>query len=137
MTKDNIRDKIITIKVTKKNGANMVIIYKNKKIEEQFCSKHKSRWRYPEQVKKKIEAAENYILNASSLMDVVSYIPFHFEHLVGDRKDEWSIRLGNTGYRVILIPCDDEENEIFGGDILAKCKMIKIVKVTEVTNHYE
>lgn len=75
--------------------------------------------------------------NAESLMDVANYPPFHFEHLKGDRKDEWSIRLGNTGYRVTMIPCDNDGNEIVEGDILAQCKMIKIVKVTEVSNHYE
>lgn len=75
--------------------------------------------------------------NAESLMDIANYPPFHFEHLKGDRKDEWSIRLGNTGYRVTMIPCDNDGNEIVKGDILAKCKMIKIVKVTEVSNHYE
>ena len=36
-----------------------------------------------------------------------------------------------------MIPCDDDEKEILEGDILAQCKMIKIVKVTEVSNHYE
>ncbi len=46
-------------------------------------------------------------------------------------------RLGNTGYRVTMIPCDDTERELTEGDILAKCKMIKIIKVTEVSNHYE
>ena len=50
---------------------------------------------------------------------------------------EWSIRLGNTGYRVTMIPCDENEKEIIDGDIMAQCKTIKIVKVTEVSNHYE
>lgn len=36
-----------------------------------------------------------------------------------------------------MIPCDDYENEITEGDILSQCKIIKIVKVTEVSNHYE
>ncbi len=84
-----------------------------------------------------MEAAENYIINADSLMDIANYPPFHFEHLKGDRKDEWSIRLGNTGYRVTMIPSDENEQEILDGDILSQCKMIKIVKVTEVSNHYE
>lgn len=47
------------------------------------------------------------------------------------------VRLGNTGYRVTMIPCDNDGNEIVEWDILAQCKMIKIVKVTEVSNHYE
>lgn len=115
----------------------MKILYKNTTVEKQFCSKYKKKWRYPEQVKKKLEAAENYMINAVSLMDIANYKPFHFEHLIGNRKDEWSIKLGNTGYRVTMIPCDDSENEILEGDILAQCKMIKIVKVTEVSNHYE
>ena len=36
-----------------------------------------------------------------------------------------------------MIPCDDNGNEIVDGDIMTQCKMIKIVKVTEVSNHYE
>ena len=115
----------------------MNILFKNKFAEKQFCSRYKKKWKYPEQVRKKLEAAENYMINADSLMDVANYLPFHFERLRGDRKDEWSIRLGNTGYRVTMIPCDENENEILEGDILANCKMIKIVKVTEVSNHYE
>ena len=115
----------------------MNILYKNKLAEKQFCARYKKKWKYPEQVRKKLEAAENYMINADSLMDVANYLPFHFERLRGDRKDEWSIRLGNTGYRVTMILCDENENEILEGDILANCKMIKIVKVTEVSNHYE
>ena len=115
----------------------MNILYKNKFAEKQFCSRYKKKWKYPEQVRKKLEAAENYMINADSLIDVANYLPFHFERLRGNRKDEWSIRLGNTGYRVTMIPCDENENEILEGDILANCKMIKIVKVTEVSNHYE
>ena len=115
----------------------MQILYKNETVKKQFCSEYKKKWRYPEQVRKKLEAAENFIRNAESLMDVANYPPFHFEHLKGDRKDEWSIRLGNTGYRVTMIPCDNDGNKITEGDILAQCKMIKIVKVTEVSNHYE
>ena len=38
----------------------MTILYKNETVKRQFCSEYKSKWRYPEQVKKKILAAENY-----------------------------------------------------------------------------
>lgn len=113
------------------------IRYKNETVKKQFCSEYKIKWRYPEQVKKKLISAENFILNAESLMDLANYPPFHFERLKGNRKDEWSIRLGNTGYRVTMIPCYNDGREIIEGDILAQCKMIRIVKVTEVSNHYE
>ena len=36
-----------------------------------------------------------------------------------------------------MIPCYNDGREIIEGDILAHCKMIRIVKVTEVSNHYE
>lgn len=115
----------------------MKILYKDETAKRQFCSEYKKKWRYPERVKKKLEAAENFIKNADSLSDIANYVPFHFERLKGKRKNEWSIRLGNTGYRVTLIPCDACGDEIVDGDIFAQSKMIKIVKVTEVSNHYE
>lgn len=115
----------------------MKILYKNETIKKHFCSKYKKSWRYPEQVKIKLQAAENFIENSNSLLDIVKYPPFRFEKLKGKRKHEWSIRLGNTGYRVTMIPCDNHEQEIVDGDILSLCKCIKIVKVTEVSNHYE
>ena len=42
----------------------MQILYKNETVKKQFCSDYKKQWRYPEQVKKKLESAENFILNA-------------------------------------------------------------------------
>lgn len=115
----------------------MKIRYKNKTAEQQFSSKHKKKWRYPEEVKVKLESTENYIQNATSLLDIFAYPSFRFHPLRGDRKGEWSISLGKTGYRVTVIPCDDNGKEILDGDIMAQCKSIKIVLVTEVSNHYE
>ena len=115
----------------------MTILFRNETVKHQFCAEFKKKWKYPEQVKKKLEAAENFIRNANSFCDISSYTPFKLERLQGVRRKEWSIRLGNTGYRVTMIPCDTEENEITDGDIMAQCKVIKIVKITEVSNHYE
>ena len=115
----------------------MVIKYRNKTVEQQFSSKYQKKWRYPEPVKEKLKAAENLIEQAESLLDIIKYPPFHFHALRGNRKDEWSIYLGKTGYRVTLIPCDENGREIREGDIIAQCKSIKIVVVTEVSNHYE
>lgn len=115
----------------------MTIQYKNKTAKQQFSSEFQKKWSYPEAVKTKLKAAENYIIEAKSLLDIVNYPPFHFHQLKGDRKGEWSIYLGKTGYRVTLIPCDNEGKEILSGDIIAQCRSIKIVIVTEVSNHYE
>lgn len=115
----------------------MEILYKNKKVQQDFCSKYKKKWKYPVQVERKLLATENFIENATSLNDIVQYIPFRFHQLEGKRKHEWSIYLGHTGYRVTMIPCDELGNEIVEGDVIAQCKQIRIVQVTEVSNHYE
>ena len=115
----------------------MRILYRSKRIEEQFSSEYKKKWRYPKNVSQKLVATEDFIKSSDSLKDIFSYKPFSLERLSGRRKDEWSIRVGNTGYRITFIPCDDEENEITEGDIFAQCKTIKVVKITEVSNHYE
>ena len=132
-----VTKKVIKSKGAEYNSLGMIILYKNQTVKRQFSSEYKKTWRYPEQVKKKLEAAENYIRNSESFLDIANYPPFHLERLKGDRKQEWSIRLGNTGYRVTMIPCDDDGKEIVDGDIMSQCKSIKIVKVTEVSNHYE
>ncbi len=115
----------------------MTIKYRSKTVEQQFCSKYQKKWRYPEPVKEKLKAAENLIEQADSLLDIINYPPFRFHSLKGDRKGEWSIYLGRTGYRITLVPCDDKGQEIWDGDIIAHCKIIKIVVITEVSNHYE
>lgn len=115
----------------------MEILYKNKTAKEQFSSEFKNKWKYPELVKVKLQAVENAFIAAKSLQDIANYPSYRFHPLKGDRKHEWSISLGKTGYRVTLIPCDDNGNTIISGDIIAQCKKIKVVLVTEVSNHYE
>lgn len=115
----------------------MKILYKNKTAEKQFSSKYRNKWEYPKPVELKLLSIENAIQNATCLQDIWKLPQYRFHSLKGDRKHEWSISVGNTGYRVTLIPCDDDENEITSGDIMAQCKIIKVVLVTEVSNHYE
>lgn len=115
----------------------MIITYKNRKAEQSFASAFSSSWRYPKDVILHLKKTENFINNATSLQDIVCYRPFRFHPLQGQRKGEWSITLGNTKYRVTLIPCDEEGKKIINGDIISKCKEIKIIMVTEVSNHYE
>ena len=115
----------------------MEILFNNKTAEKQFSPKYRNKWRYPDAVKTKLLSIENALRAATSLQDIVNFSPYKFHPLKGDRKHEWSIYIGNTGFRVTLIPCDDEGNPIISGDIIAQCKKIKVVLVTEVSNHYE
>ena len=115
----------------------MKVLYKNKNAEKQFSPEYSKKWKYPEKVKIKLLSIQNALVQASCLNDIVQMPQYHFHPLVGNRKTEWSIYVGNTGYRVTLIPCDEEEHEIASHDVMGQCKTIKIVLVTEVSNHYE
>lgn len=115
----------------------MRVLYKNTTAEKQFSPKHQRKWKYPEEVKIKLLAMANAFEQATSLQDIACLPQYHFHRLKGLRKSEWSLYVGNTGYRVTLVPCDDQGNEIISGDIIAQCKIIKVVLVTGVSNHYE
>ena len=114
----------------------MKITYVNKTARESFDPSFQKKWKYPQKVKEKLLSVENFIRQASSLQDVVCYLPFHFHPLKGDRKGEWAINVGKTGYRVTCIPCNQNGQEILNGDIIRECSSIKIIMVTEVSNHY-
>lgn len=115
----------------------MKIIYSNQRAKEAFCSDYREKWRYPAEVKKKLMFIEGILNSFVCLMDVINFPSFRFHKLVGDRKGQWSIYVGHTGYRVTLIPCDENEQEILNGDVLSLAKSIKIVEIVEVSNHYE
>jgi len=115
----------------------MKIIYKNRTAERQFDPGCEAFWQYPKAVATKLKSMSTFIEAASSLSDLVHFPPYHFHQLRGDRKREWALNVGHTGYRVTLIPLDDQEKEIVDSDVVHICKTIKIVLVTEVSNHYE
>ena len=116
----------------------MKVLFRNKEAEKQYSPKYSKKWKYPKDVKEKLLAAGGVIKAATSLKDIMNYRPFHFHRLLGKRHGEWGIDLGRkTGFRIIVIPCNDDNSPILEGDILAQCKAIKVLEIMEVTNHYE
>lgn len=115
----------------------MEILYKNFKVEQSFSAQYSKKWKYPKQVQIKLHSIRNFIEQAQSLNDICRMPMYRFHHLQGSRKHEWSISVGNTGYRITIIPCDQDGKELIDGDILSQCKQIKVIQITEVSNHYE
>ena len=74
----------------------MEILYKSKAVEKQFSSKYKKTWKYPKEVKRKLEAAENFIVSSSSLLDIVNSRHFIFMAYMEIEKESgvyiWEIR---------------------------------------------
>ena len=115
----------------------MQILYKNKRVKEAFCSEYINKWHYPEAVKEKLMFVESMLQSFTCLLDLANFPSFRFHRLLGNRKGQWSIYVGHTGYRVSLIPCNEKGQEILTGDVLSQAKAIKIVEIIEVSNHYE
>ena len=103
----------------------MIVLYKNATVEKQYSSLYADEWRYPEQVKKKLHALNQYIACAESLRDLINWLPFHLNN------DELKIRLGWSHYFVSMNACDTSGNELTAGDD------ISTIMITEVSNHYE
>ncbi len=88
-------------------------------------------------VYKKLSSIINFIENANSLLDIKNYPSYKFHDLEGEEyENQWIIYIGNTGYRIHLIPQDSNNNIIQKGDVIPNITNIKLVLIKEVSNHY-
>lgn len=63
---------------------------------------------------------------------------YHLHRLKGNLKKLYALDLGRTsGYRLIIVPLDDNENEWKESDVNRIYRSTKITIVKEVSNHYE
>ena len=116
----------------------MKINYKSPKLQELCSDIRKATKAFNADVAEKLLSAVEYIKSAESLIYVRNYPPFHFHQLKNDKKGLYSIYLGKKlGYRLLVVPLLNGEKatpeEIFG----SKAVEIKIIKIEEVSNHYE
>ena len=116
----------------------MEIVYKSKKLQGLCQDMHQATKAFNSKVAEKLISAINYIESAENLMDVRNYPPFHFHQLKHDKKEYCSIYLGKKlGYRLLIIPLLNGKpatpEEIFSSSAIE----IKIIKIEEVSNHYE
>ena len=85
----------------------------------------------------------NFIEQASSFNAIMSYPPFHCHPLGHKKKDLtgfWGLDVKGrkTSWRIIVAPLDENENIITPGpDFMSVCKSITIIRIEEVSNHYE
>lgn len=76
--------------------------------------------------------------NVECLNDVFMMQAYQLHPLKGKRKGQYALDLGRKlGYRLIIIPLDDEEKEWRISDWNSVYKATRIVIVWEVSNHYE
>lgn len=115
----------------------MKILYRNSKIKK-LCTDEKFAIRnIGFEVTNKLFSVLNLIEASKNLKDILVLPQYKLHSLKGNRNDQYSIYLGKkTGFRLILIPLDENENVINSNDmnlyVMAVC-----VELLEVSKHYE
>ena len=116
----------------------MEIIYDNKRIKKQCESFKAAQKDLNKLVAEKLHSTINFIDNATCLMDIKNMPMYKLHALKGDRKGTYAIDLGRRlGYRLIIVPLDENKNEWTTTDENTIYKSTKIILALEVTNHYE
>ena len=115
----------------------MKILYKNSKIEK-ICTNEKEAVRkLGHEVSIKLFAVLNLIKASRNLKDILVLPQYKLHALKGNREGEYSIYLGRTtGFRLILIPLDENEKVITSND-LSIYTISVCVEIVEVSKHYE
>ena len=82
-------------------------------------------------------AAINLLEGATNLKDILAFKQYKLHALKGNREGEYSIYLGKTtGFRLILIPLDENEKVITSNDMSIYTISV-CVEIVEVSKHYE
>lgn len=116
----------------------MEICYRSRRVMK-LCTEYKTaKKQLGDLIAEKLMGAINYIENATSLMDVANYPPFHFHELRGKRQGTYSKDLGRKlGFRVILEPISNDGETVKDDKGFYQFERIRIVQILEVSNHYE
>ena len=117
----------------------MTIKYKDAKVERLCSDFAHAKKQLPADVAEKLFAHINYIEQATNFSDIMTYAPFHFHKLQGNRKDEYTLDIGRKlGYRITIEPlCENGQSLKKEKDINVIKNCTKIVLVLEITNHYD
>ena len=119
----------------------MIIRYKNVHIErictvESIAKKNFDHVRYVEKLMSLISLIEQ----SPTLSDLIAFQNTHFHATDFYVKNSYGLDIAGrkSMYRLIIVPLDDDGNEIVRDDtFFDRCKQIKILRIEEVSKHYE
>ncbi|HEY5556317.1 hypothetical protein [Acetobacterium sp.] len=116
----------------------MKVQYKDNKIRK-ICNDHsKAVKELGLRVGDRLHEVMDFIENAEILHDVSQIPPYRLHPLYGDRLGTFAIDLiKSTGFRLILIPIDDEGNPFDTKDINIIYRSSSTIILLEVTKHYD
>lgn len=109
---------------------------------EKKCTDIKySRKHCGEKAAEKLHMIVEFFNAADSFHDIIMYTPFHFHELKGKMKGKFAIDIigRNDPLRLKIVPVDEnrKEKKRLTDNFYTECKLIRIVGILEVSNHYE
>lgn len=116
----------------------MKIYYDNKNIQK-LCNDYKyAQKKLGKNVAYKLYKALQFINASVCFIDIKYMMTLRLHPLKGDRKGTYAIDLGKkTGFRLILIPVDQNGNKWTNENIITIYNSTDTVILMEVSKHYE
>lgn len=119
-------------------GESIEINYRNNRDKKVCTDFRKAKKEVGDRAADKLHSLINFIENAENLMDIKNVPTYNLHPLEGKRKGQFALDLGRRlGWRLIIIPLDDDGNKWTISDLNEIYKLTNIVLVWEVSNHYE
>lgn len=112
----------------------MKIVYQSSTVEKQCNELRRAKRDFPEKIAKKLLNRVNFLKAAENLESVINNPVLHFHDLKGKLDGFYAIDIDGrrSSYRLI-VRFDDYSKAL----VFADSKSIEIIKITEVSNHYE
>lgn len=112
----------------------MKLIYTNKTVKKQCTELRKAKKDFSEKVTEKLHQLITFLEAADSLASVTAFPKYHFHQLKGERQGQFTIDIDGrkSSYRLIVGFREEDIEKVFSSPI-----EIEILKIEEVSNHYE
>lgn len=112
----------------------MKIDYKSSTVKKQCTELRQAKRDFPAKVAKKLLEKINFLEAADNLASVISNPPLRFHDLKGNLDGLYAIDIdGKRGSYRLIVCFDNYSKEL----VFADSESIEIIKITEVSNHYE
>ena len=112
----------------------MKLIYTNKTVKKQCTELRQAKKDFSDKVALKLHQLINLLEASDSLASVTSFPKYHFHQLKGKRQGQFALDIDGrkSSYRLIVGFREEDKDVIF-----SKPREIEILKIEEVSNHYE
>lgn len=119
----------------------MKIIYKDAFVEK-LCTTEKAAKKFFNNMRhfKDLQGVINLIDQSTVLSDLIAFPQLHFHPTDFHINNSFGLDISGrkSMYRLIVVPLDDSENIVVKDDnFFGKCKKIRILRIEEVSKHYE